>query len=116
MSSCIRDISSLNVTGRKSILLLDYKPWNWLILQHRGPGACRPRTASLRHMRVTSAESRVVANGPIRSRLARGLETKQIQGGACLSNPSGDRWHPNHCAELVSRIRDREWLTRDLKA
>ena len=35
---------------------------------------------------------------------------------ACPPNGSGDRWHPNHGAELVSRICDRKWLTRHFEA
>jgi len=35
---------------------------------------------------------------------------------ACPLNRSGDGWHPNHCAEFVSRIRNREWLTRHVEA
>ena len=31
-------------------------------------------------------------------------------------NGSGDWWHPNHGAELVGRICDREWLTRHFEA
>jgi hypothetical protein len=47
--------------------------------------------------------------------LVHGLEPSRTEGGACPPNRSGDRWHPNHCAELVSRIRDWEWLTRHVE-
>jgi hypothetical protein len=64
----------------------------------------------LRQMWVTLRRSSVVADGAMRSRSVHKLELRLTGPGACPPNRSGDRWQPNHGAELVSRIRDGEWL------
>src|SRR5580698_3167016 len=49
-------------------------------------------------------------------RIATDRQMRSPRGGACQPNGSGDRRHPNHGAELVSRICDWEWLTRHFEA
>jgi hypothetical protein len=50
------------------------------------------------------------------NRTATDPQMRSPRGGACPPNGSGDRWHPNHGAELVGRICDWEWLTRHFEA
>ncbi len=73
--------------------------------EHREWGGLHPL---LGHTWVSLRRSRVVADGPILPPI--------VSWGTCPLNRSGDRWHPNHCAELVSRVRDWEWLAWHFEA
>jgi hypothetical protein len=81
---------------------------------HRPPGPGRLLTVA-NGTSGSPVEASARAGGWVLSRFVHKLDPAGPRW-ACPPNRSGDRWHPNHCAELISRIRNWEWLTRHIEA
>lgn len=92
---------------QKGAVAMSYAPQGRVWVRYRRGCACQPLTPSTGTSGPTPGD---------RSVLSRFEHPSRTEMGASQPNPSRNRWHSDHCAKFVSRIRHWEWLTRHVEA